>query len=183
MGLFDKDGDVPAKVEEAKKNVDFQKNRYEVVLHTTMGDIRLELFPDIAPNHCKNIISLAQIGFYDGIIFHRVVKDFVIQAGCPEGRGTGGPGYKVAAEFNNRLHEPGTLSMARTQDPNSAGSQFFLCLNKVPFLDRQYTVFGQSADQTSLDVILKIGAVKTDAGDRPQQDVTITKAEVITSPL
>lgn len=179
MGLFGNKSEIPAKVDEIKKDIDFAKKRYEVRFNTSMGDIRLELFPDVAPNHCKNIISLVKVGFYDGIIFHRVVKDFVIQAGCPEGTGTGGPGYKVAAEFNTRPHEPGVLSMARTQDPNSAGSQFFLCLNKVPFLDRQYTVFGKAADQSSLDVILKIGAVKTDGGDRPIEKVAINKAEVI----
>ena len=106
----------------------------------------------------------------------------MIQGGCPEGSGRGGPGYEIDAEFNDTPHEPGVLSMARTSDPNSAGSQFFLCLEKVPHLDGQYTAFGRTADDASLQVVKAIGGVPTGAGDRPQQEVTITKATVTKKP-
>jgi peptidyl-prolyl cis-trans isomerase B (cyclophilin B) len=172
-----------SEVREATKDVDFKKNRYQVKLETSMGDITLDLWPDVAPNHCLNLIGLSRIGFYDNLIFHRVVKKFVIQGGCPEGIGTGGPGYKVKAEFNARPHDPGVLSMARAQDPDSAGSQFFLCLEKVPFLDNNYTAFGKTIDDASLKVVQAIGAVQTGRGDRPMEDVVIKKASVATLPL
>jgi cyclophilin family peptidyl-prolyl cis-trans isomerase len=171
-----------SEVDAALADVDFEKNKYQVELQTTMGRILLDLFTDVAPGHCRNLIGLAGIGFYDGIIFHRVIKGFVIQAGCPEGRGTGGPGYTIPAEFNNYKHDAGTLSMARTNDPNSAGSQFFLCLGRVPHLDNSYTAFGQTADEASKQVVLKIGSVPTGANDRPRQDVKIEKATVIVTP-
>ena len=168
-----------AEVDAAVKDVDFAKNDYQIELDTTMGKITLDLYPDIAPGHVNNIIGLAKIGYYDGVIFHRVIKDFMIQGGCPQGTGTGGPGYQIKAEFNDRPHEVGTLSMARTNDPNSAGSQFFLCVARVPHLDRQYTVFGKTADQASADVVLQIGAVQTNPSDRPLKDVKINTAKVI----
>ena len=111
-------------VDAAIADVDFSTNDYQIEFDTDAGKIILDLWPDVAPGHCRNIIGLTKIGYYDGIIFHRVISGFVIQAGCPEGRGTGGPGYKIDQEFNDRLHEAGVLSMARTNDPNSAGSQF-----------------------------------------------------------
>jgi cyclophilin family peptidyl-prolyl cis-trans isomerase len=165
-------------VQEAQTTIDFDKNTYQVELDTSMGKIVLDMWPDVAPGHCKNIIALAKIGYYDGIVFHRVIKGFVIQGGCPSGTGTGGPGYTIKAEFNDRLHEAGVLSMARTSDPNSAGSQFFLCLGRVPHLDKQYTGFGKTADEESLKVVLAIGSVPTDGGDRPIKPVTIKKATV-----
>ena len=168
-----------AKVDEAIADVDFDSNDYQVVLNTSMGTIKVDLQPDIAPGHCNNIIGLARIGFYDGIIIHRVIPDFMLQLGCPQGTGTGGPGYTIDAEFSDRPHNPGTLSMARTSDPNSAGSQFFICTARVPHLDNQYTVFGQTADEDSLNVALEIGNVATGAGDRPIDDVTIESTEVI----
>ncbi len=168
-----------AKVDEAIADVDFDSNDYQVVLNTSMGTIKVDLQPDIAPGHCNNIIGLARIGFYDGIIIHRVIPDFMLQLGCPQGTGTGGPGYTIDAEFSDHPHNPGTLSMARTSDPNSAGSQFFICTARVPHLDNQYTVFGQTADEDSLNVALEIGNVETKAGDRPVDDVTIESAEVI----
>lgn len=167
-----------ADVDTAIKDVDFTKNNYQVEFQTNMGNITLDLWSDVAPGHCKNIIGLARIGFYNGIIFHRVIPNFVIQAGCPQGTGTGGPGYTIRAEFNPKLHEAGVLSMARTNDPNSAGSQFFLCLGRVPHLDRQYTAFGKTADDASLQVVLKIGRSKTDGNDRPVQDAKINSAIV-----
>ena len=173
-----------ADVDAALKNVDFAKNTYQVEFDTTLGKMLLDLYPDVAPGHCQNIIGLTQIGYYNGIIFHRVIKDFVIQVGCPQGNGTGGPGYTIKAEFNAKLHEPGVLSMARTNDPNSAGSQFFVCLTreKTRSLDNQYTVFGKTANKESLDVVLKIGAVKTNSQDRPLQDVKINSSRVIVTP-
>ncbi|MDG2358785.1 MAG: peptidylprolyl isomerase, partial [Planctomycetaceae bacterium] len=129
-----------AEVDEALADVDFDVNTYQIEFETTAGKMLLDLYPDVAPGHAKNIIGLTKIGYYDGIIFHRVIKDFVIQVGCPNGTGTGGPGYTIDAEFNEILHESGILSMARTSDPNSAGSQFFICMGRVPHLDRQYTV-------------------------------------------
>lgn len=169
---------VTNEVQEAQKAIDFETNTYELSFETSMGTINLEFYPDIAPGHCANMIALAKIGYYDNVTFHRIVPGFVIQGGCPDGTGMGGPGYTVDAEFNDRPHLPGILSMARTNDPNSAGSQFFLCLEKVPFLDNQYTVFGKTSDEASLEVVKAIGAVKTGAQDKPLEDVVIKKATV-----
>ncbi|MEX0702464.1 MAG: peptidylprolyl isomerase [Planctomycetales bacterium] len=166
-------------VDAALQDVDFAKNDHRIELDTTKGKIALDLFPDVAPGHVKNIIGLAKLGYYDGGVFHRVIKGFMIQGGCPQGTGTGGPGYTIPAEFNDRSHEIGTLSMARTNDPNSAGSQFFICVARVPHLDRQYTVFGRTADESSKQVILAIGNVKTGAQDRPVEEVKINTARVI----
>jgi peptidyl-prolyl cis-trans isomerase B (cyclophilin B) len=170
-----------AEVEKAVADVDFEKNDYVVELDTSKGLIRLNLDAKSAPGHCKNIIGLSKIGHYDGVIFHRVIKGFMIQGGCPQGTGTGGPGYTIAQEFNATPHEPGVLSMARTNDPNSAGSQFFICLERVPHLDRQYTAFGKTADANSLAVVKAIGDVKT-SSERPVEPVTIKTARVIATP-
>ena len=105
--------------------------------------IRIEFFPDDAPKTVENFVTLAKKGFYDGLTFHRVVPDFVVQGGCPKGNGTGGPGYTVKAEFNKQKHVRGTLAMARSQHPDSAGSQFYICYGDTPHLDGQYTVFGK----------------------------------------
>ena len=107
------------------------------------GEIRLEFFPADAPKTVENFVTLAKKGFYNGLNFHRVVPDFVVQGGCPKGNGTGGPGYTVKAEFNKQKHVRGTLAMARSQDPDSAGSQFYICYGNTPHLDGQYTVFGK----------------------------------------
>ncbi len=171
-----------AEVDAAAKEIDFTKNNYQIELDSSHGTITLNMFPDVAPGHCRNMLSLAKIGYYDGLIFHRVIKGFMIQGGCPEGTGTGGPGYTIKAEFNATNHDPGVLSMARTSDPNSAGSQFFICLERVPHLDRQYTAFGKTADAASLDVVKKIGAVATGSQDRPKTPVTINKATVKVAP-
>jgi len=114
-----------------------------VKLTTDAGEMLLELFPGDAPKHVEGMLTLIEKGYYNGLTFHRVVRDFVIQGGCPKGDGTGGPGYTLPAEFNKRPHEKGTLAMARTSDPNSAGSQFYICLDRIPHLDNQYTVFGK----------------------------------------
>jgi len=106
------------------------------------SEIRLEFYPEDAPKTVENFVALAKKGFYNGLNFHRVVPDFVVQGGCPKGNGTGGPGYMVKAEFNKQKHVRGTLAMARSQSPDSAGSQFYICYGATPHLDGQYTVFG-----------------------------------------
>jgi peptidyl-prolyl cis-trans isomerase B (cyclophilin B) len=108
--------------------------------------IVLELYVTDAPNHCAALVDLIQKGYYDGLSFHRVVPGFVVQGGCPKGNGSGGPGYTLKAEFNSKPHLTGSLAMARTPDPDSAGSQFYICLDPQPFLDGQYTVFGQTLE-------------------------------------
>jgi peptidyl-prolyl cis-trans isomerase B (cyclophilin B) len=107
------------------------------------GEIRLEFYPEDAPKTVENFVTLAKKGFYNGLNFHRVVPDFVVQGGCPQGTGTGGPGYQIKAEFNKQKHVRGTLAMARSQHPDSAGSQFYICYGSTPHLDGQYTVFGR----------------------------------------
>ena len=172
----------PADLQKAAKAVDLDAFDHQVTLDTTAGTIRLDLDAKNAPGHVRNMVALAESGFYDGVGFHRIIKGFMIQGGCPDGTGTGGPGYKIPAEFNKTPHEPGVLSMARTNDPNSAGSQFFICLERVPHLDNQYTAFGRTADADSLAVVKAIGDVRTGAGDRPVQPVVINKATVTKTP-
>ncbi len=174
-------GNRRVEVDKALEGVDFTKNSYQIELDTTAGKIVIDLWPDVAPGHCQNMIGLTKIGYYDGIVFHRVIADFMIQCGCPQGRGTGGPGYTINAEFNAKPHEAGVMSMARTSNPNSAGSQFFLCLGRVPHLDRQYTAFGKTADDASLRVVLAIGASETNAEDRPLKEVKIKTGKVLVS--
>ncbi len=171
-----------AEVEKAQQTLDFNKNKYQLVLDTSMGKITLDMYPDVAPGHVKNMLGLAKIGYYDGLIFHRVIKGFMIQGGCPEGTGTGGPGYMIPAEFNATKHVAGVLSMARTSDPNSAGSQFFICLDAHTHLDRQYTAFGKTADDASLAVVKAVGQTPCDRNDRPATPVKITTATVVESP-
>ena len=134
---------VRSNVEEAQKSIDLTKNVYTAELDTSKGKIRLQFLPGVAPGHVKNFLSLAKIGFYDNLTFHRVVPGFVVQGGDPKGNGTGGPGYTIAAEFNKQKHVRGTVAMARSQDPNSAGSQFYICYGATPHLDGNYTVFGK----------------------------------------
>lgn len=136
------------------------------------GDvIKAELYPEIAPNTVNNFISLIRKGFYDGLIFHRVIRGFMIQGGCPKGNGTGGPGYCIKGEFlqngfdNQLAHTPGVLSMARAMAPNSAGSQFFIMHEAAPHLDGAYAAFGQVTE--GMDVVNRIAEVPTDYNDRP----------------
>jgi peptidyl-prolyl cis-trans isomerase B (cyclophilin B) len=171
-----------AAIQKAARDLDLEGVTYQITLETSLGPIRLDLDPQAAPGHVRNMVALAESGFYDGTGFHRIIKGFMIQGGCPEGTGTGGPGYRIPAEFNDTPHEPGVLSMARTNDPNSAGSQFFICLERVPHLDGQYTAFGRTADDESLAVVRAIGDVATGAGDRPREPVTIAKATVTRRP-
>lgn len=169
-------------VADAQAKIDLTKNTYTVELETNKGPIRLTLLPEVAPGHVKNFVALAQTGFYNGVTFHRIIPGFMIQGGCPEGTGTGGPGYQIKAEFNKTPHEPGVLSMARTGDPNSAGSQFFICLGKHTHLDGQYTAFGRTADEESLKTVKAIGSVQTGANDRPRDKVAIEKVTVTAKP-
>lgn len=149
------------------------------------GDIMTaELYPDIAPNTVNNFISLIKKGFYDGVIFHRVISGFMIQGGDPEGTGVGGPGYSIRGEFsyngfeNKLAHTEGVLSMARTMDPNSAGSQFFIMHRPAPHLDGQYAAFGKITD--GMDVVNKIAGIKTDRMDRPVEEQRIRTMTVDT---
>ena len=114
-----------------------------LVLDTTRGQVTIALRPDVAPNHVARIKELVRDGFYDGIVFHRVIEGFMAQTGCPKGNGTSGSGKKLNQEFNDAPHERGTVSMARTQDPNSGDSQFFICFADAPWLDGQYTAWGE----------------------------------------
>ena len=149
------------------------------------GDvIKAELYPEIAPNTVNNFISLVKKGFYDGLIFHRVINGFMIQGGCPKGTGTGGPGYCIKGEFklngvkNNLSHKRGVVSMARAQSPNSAGSQFFIMHEDGEFLDGQYAAFGKVLE--GMDVVDKIAATKTDGNDRPLTEQKIASIRVDT---
>jgi len=123
-------------------------------IDTAKGPILIELYPDSAPNTVANFKALAGKGYYDGLIFHRVIPGFMAQGGDPDGTGMGGPGYKVKAEFNERKHVRGTLAMARSSDPDSAGSQFYICFGPQPHLDGQYTIFGQVTE--GMDVVDQI---------------------------
>ena len=146
-----------------------------VTIEMENGDImKAELYPEIAPNTVNNFISLIQKGYYDGLIFHRVINGFMIQGGCPEGTGMGGPGYSIKGEFsqngveNNLKHTEGVLSMARAMHPDSAGSQFFIMHKDAPHLDGQYAAFGKVIK--GMDVVDKIAEAATDWNDRPRED-------------
>ena len=152
------------------------KKSYSATIDTTEGAITLDLYPQDAPNHVNSFIFLANEGYYDGVIFHRVIPGFMIQGGDHTGTGTGGPGYQVKAEFNSRKHERGVLSMARSNDPNSAGSQFFICHGEASFLDRQYTAFGKVT--SGMDVVDKIVNAPKGANDRPHNPTKINKITV-----
>lgn len=146
-----------------------------VTIEMENGDtMKAELYPEIAPNTVNNFISLIEKGFYNGLIFHRVIKGFMLQGGCPDGTGMGGPGYTIKGEFsqngfeNNLSHDPGVLSMARAMNPDSAGSQFFIMHEKSPHLDGAYAAFGKIIE--GMDIVNKIASVKTARGDKPKED-------------
>ena len=149
------------------------------------GDImKAELYPEIAPNTVNNFISLVQNGFYDGLIFHRVIRGFMIQGGCPDGTGMGGPGYTIKGEFsqngfaNDLRHTEGVLSMARAMHPDSAGSQFFIMHKNSPHLDGAYAAFGKITE--GLDIVNKIAETATDYSDRPLEEQKMKKVTVDT---
>ena len=150
------------------------------------GTVTLELYPEMAPNTVNNFITLANSGFYDGLIFHRIIPNFMIQGGDPDGMGSGGPGYSIAGEFANNgytantlLHTKGVISMARSRDFDSAGSQFFIMTADTPSLDGDYAAFGKVTE--GLDIVEKIGNVETDGRDKPLTDVVIESIRVETN--
>ena len=160
------------------------------VIKTSEGDMVLQFWMDAAPDTVENFKKLARSGFYDGTIFHRIVKGFMIQGGDPNSQdpgkessyGQGGPGYKIKAEFNDRSHERGVISMARSSDPDSAGSQFFICLGNVPRLDHQYTTFGKLIKGD--DVLEKIGGTpvtrsSTGENSKPTKRVVIESIKIV----
>ena len=160
--------------EEVKK-----MSEQQAIIRTNLGDITLKFFPEVAPNHVNNFIELAKKGFYNGTTFHRVVPRFVIQGGDPNSKtpdrskhGMGGPGYQVKAEFNKKPHRRGTLSMARSAHPDSAGSQFFICVADIPSLDGQYTVFGEVVK--GIEVVDKIVSQSRDGNDNPKDRIEMT---------
>jgi len=167
---------------EEKKTV---SNNEVAVIKTTEGEIVAEFWPDVAPKTVENFKTLAKKGFYDGTAFHRVIKGFMIQGGDPLTKdesaknrwGTGGPGYQIKAEFNDKSHTRGVLSMARSNDPNSAGSQFFICHGDPRFLDKQYTAFGKLIKGD--DVLEKIGTTPTAPGDRPLKRMGIESVQIV----
>jgi peptidyl-prolyl cis-trans isomerase B (cyclophilin B) len=163
-----------------------ETSRPRAVLKTPLGEMEIEFFPDKAPRHVKNFLDLARKGFYDGTTFHRVIPGFMIQGGDPNTRdpkaprsqhGTGGPGHTVNAEFNDTSHKRGIVSMARSQDPNSAGSQFFIVVKDSPYLDRNYTAFGIVV--SGIEVADKIVNAPRDRNDNPNDriDMKVTVPE------
>lgn len=177
------------------KNRSFTKEEIQrmsntkAVIETKFGKIELKFFPEKAPNHVNNFIELAKKGFYDGTIFHRIIPNFMIQGGDPNSKdhdkskhGTGGPGYALKAEFNDILHKKGILSMARSMDPDSAGSQFFICVADAPSLDRKYTVFGEVV--SGIEVVDKIVSQPRDRRDNPDErvEMKVIIVEPVASP-
>lgn len=177
--------DAASKPEEKKTETKSADVNEVAVIKTTEGEMVLEFYPDVAPNHVENFKKLAKKGFYDGQCFHRVIKGFMIQGGDPNTKdedkkdswGQGGPGYKIKAEFNDKPHVRGVLSMARTNDPDSAGSQFFICHGSPSFLDHKYTVFGKLIKGD--DVLEKIATTPTEAPDRPIKRMGIESVKIV----
>ena len=176
--------------EENKENPPMNASNEVAVIKTSEGDMVVQFWNDAAPNTIENFKKLAHSGFYDGTIFHRIVKGFMIQGGDPNSKdlgkessyGEGGPGYKIKAEFNDRSHEHGVISMARSSDPDSAGSQFFICLASVPRLDHQYTIFGRLIKGD--DVLEKIGdtpVTRSSKGEnsKPTKRVVIESIKIV----
>ncbi|WP_312640876.1 peptidylprolyl isomerase [Hydrogenoanaerobacterium sp.] len=160
------------------------KNPIVTIEMESGGVIKAELYPEIAPNTVKNFVSLVSRGFYDGVIFHRVIPGFMIQGGDPQGIGIGGPGYSIKGEFsgngfkNDLAHTKGVLSMARAQNPNSAGSQFFIMVDDAPFLDGQYAAFGKVIE--GIEEADRIVSVSRDRSDKPYEDQGMKKVTVDT---
>jgi len=180
-------GATPLRSEDKKETTPMNEpSKKEVaVIKTSEGEMVAEFWPDVAPKTVENFKKLASSGFYDGTAFHRVIKGFMIQGGDPLTKdeskksawGTGDPGYKIQAEFNAKSHERGVLSMARSQDPNSAGSQFFICHGAPKFLDNQYTAFGKLIKGD--DVLEKIATTKTGPPDRPEKRMNVESIKIV----
>ena len=157
-----------------QRRIKMAKNPIVTITMKDGGVIKLELYPDIAPLTVENFVSLVKDGFYNGLIFHRVIKGFMIQGGDPEGTGMGGPGYSIKGEFeangvkNDLKHTEGVISMARSMDPNSAGSQFFIMHKNSPHLDGMYAAFGKTIE--GMDVVNRIAETRTDWNDRPLEE-------------
>lgn len=158
----------------------------QAIIHTNLGDMTVEFWPEVAPKTVANFLKLSREGFYNGTAFHRILKGFMIQGGCPNSKvgargqpGTGGPGYQIKAEFNNRSHQKGVLSMARSQDVDSAGSQFFICHGDASFLNNKYTAFGKLTKGE--DVLDKIATIPCGGpeGSTPSQRVEVVGVEII----
>jgi peptidyl-prolyl cis-trans isomerase B (cyclophilin B) len=178
-------GLVATLADDAKKSDSKPTSKEVAVIKTTMGEMVIEFWPDVAPKTVENFVTLAKKGFYDGTAFHRVIKGFMIQGGDPLTKdpskenqwGSGGPGYTIKAEFNDHHHDRGVISMARTSDPDSAGSQFFICHGDPHFLDHQYTAFGKLIKGD--DVLEKIATTPTHPPDRPDKRVEITSIKIV----
>ena len=153
---------------------------WRVVMTTTAGEMEMEFWPETAPNHVRNFLDLCQAGFYDGVVFHRVIPGFMIQGGDPTGTGTGGGPRRLKAEFSQRPHKKGVLSMARSSDPNSASCQFFVMHDTSPHLDGQYSAFGVVV--RGLEVVDAIAKTRTGPGDRPVAKQEIKSAKVVPAP-
>jgi peptidyl-prolyl cis-trans isomerase B (cyclophilin B) len=179
-----------AQAEKKEAQPQAASNDEVAVLKTTEGEMVVQFWPDVAPNTVENFKKLARKGFYDGTSFHRIMKGFMIQGGDPKTKdpskeeeyGTGDPGYKIKAEFNSRAHEKGVLSMARAADPNSAGSQFFICLGRAAFLDGKYTAFGKVIKGE--DVLMKIGDTPVGPSlsgepSKPQKRVGLESVKIV----
>ena len=170
----------PLKTYEVSKDEVKKLAATTVVIGTKFGDITVKLFPDTAPQHVKNFVELAKAGVYNNTVFHRVIPGFMIQGGDPVSKdparrpafGTGNPGHRIKAEFSSRPHKRGTLSMARSSDPDSAGSQFFICVKDTPFLDNQYTVFGEVV--SGMEAVDKIVSAPRDGRDNPTERIEMT---------
>jgi peptidyl-prolyl cis-trans isomerase B (cyclophilin B) len=176
---------LPATAQEKKQRKQYDKEPemkidtnkiYVARIETTSGPIVAELWPKKAPHTVNSFVFLAREGFYDGTIFHRVIPGFMLQGGDPEGKGTGGPGYHLKAEFNDTKHTRGILSMARAADPNSAGSQFFVMHGDAPHLDNKYTAFGKVTE--GLETVDKIARIPTDDNDRPSRPPVIQSIKI-----
>ena len=191
-GCTSKDGENTETTQSTSKNVETSKtekgesdkNPIVTIIMEDNSIIKVELYPEIAPNTVRNFVSLVESGFYDGLIFHRVIPDFMIQGGDPEGTGIGGPGYAIAGEFssngfeNSLKHERGVISMARSPEPNSAGSQFFIMVKNSSSLDTDYAAFGKVIE--GMEVADKIVSVKTGARNKPEKDQKMKKVTVDT---
>lgn len=172
------------KLKKRKDGFILAKNPIVTITMENGDQIKVELYPQIAPNTVKNFISLVQKGYYNGLIFHRVIPGFMIQGGCPQGNGMGGPGYQIKGEFsmngfsNQLKHTEGVISMARSMMPNSAGSQFFIMHKTSPHLDGQYAAFGKVLE--GMDVVDKIATVRTNFQDRPLEEQVMESVTVDT---